>query len=257
MYHKNARAIIGAMASVPALSQSSRRLVPAGLLPGTGSTVSGKPSRQPSTAVFSCSCFAKGALSVPQVQHWTPPCGRRLAIARQLPEFSSSSFSSWALWHALADHRLLNTSARFRARSKNSTGWLFRLSAEDVKLHVLPPSRLIMRSCARLLGECIAFLASGSDPTVMHCCKIANGKEQGVSRFLYRSPTCFLVISHTGSVHHVRVQCLEKLQTAKSKASLVFFTGLRHVSWLFHTLEACTMYVYNVWKACLLLSATS
>ena len=48
----------------------------------------------------------------------------------------------------------------------------------------------------------MAFLASGSDPTVMHCCKIANGKEQVVSRFLHRSPTWFLVLSHTGDVHH-------------------------------------------------------
>ena len=48
----------------------------------------------------------------------------------------------------------------------------------------------------------MAILASGSDPTVMHCCK-----------------------------------------TAKSKASLVFFTGLRHGSWLFHRLEACTIRV--------------
>ena len=58
----------------------------------------------------------------------------------------------------------------------------------------------------------MAFLASGSDPTVMHCCKIANGKEKGVSRFLHRSPTWFLVLSHTGGVHHIaiRVQCLDK-----------------------------------------------
>ena len=38
-------------------SQSSRRVVPAGLLPGTGSTVPGKPSCQPRTEVFSCSCI--------------------------------------------------------------------------------------------------------------------------------------------------------------------------------------------------------
>ena len=52
----------------------------------------------------------------------------------------------------------------------------------------------------------MAFLASGSEPTVMHCCKIANGKEQVVSRFLHRSP-------------------------------------VRHGSWFFHTLEACTIHV--------------
>ena len=51
----------------------------------------------------------------------------------------------------------------------------------------------------------MAFLASGSDPTVIHCCKIANGKEQGVSRFLHRSPTWFLVLSHTGGVYHIYV----------------------------------------------------
>ena len=60
-----------------------------------------------------------------------------------------------------------------------------------------------------ILGECMAFLASGSNPTVMHCCKIANGKEQVVSRFLHRSP-------------------------------------LRHGSWFFHTLEACTIRVYTM-----------
>ena len=39
----------------------------------------------------------------------------------------------------------------------------------------------------------------------MHCCKIANGKEQGVSRFLHRSPAWFLVLPHTGGVHHIYV----------------------------------------------------
>ena len=56
----------------------------------------------------------------------------------------------------------------------------------------------------------------------MHCCKITNGKEQGVSRFLHRSPTYFLVISHTGSVHHIRVQCLESVLT-----SVGYFIGSR------------------------------
>ena len=71
-----------------------------------------------------------------------------------------------------------------------------------------------------LLGEYMAFLASGSDPTVMHCCKIANGEEQVVSRFLHRSP-------------------------------------VRYGSWFFHTLEACTIRVQCLDKRALILSVTS